>query len=206
MNRLTNAAYSDGSVESYLYDSAGNRCSRITSAPTKRVDNREPSLPTNLVSLDLTPSHLSLAWNRAFDTGGSGLAGYDIFLNGTIIASTTGTNFLLKGLLPNTQYCLSVTAFDRSTNVSARAIPLCITTPMLERPFLIPLGFDDGTFRVRITNGSLGPYDVLTSSNLMNWQTWTNLFLPLESSLFVDPVSAEFSRRFYQLRWSTNSP
>jgi YD repeat-containing protein len=43
LSRLTNAAYSDGSAESYAYDDAGNRLSRVTLAATTKVDNTPPS-------------------------------------------------------------------------------------------------------------------------------------------------------------------
>ncbi len=129
LNRLTNAAYSDGSRESYLLDPAGNRLSRITSAATIKVDTATPSVPTNVVSLAFTNSQLLIGWNRAFDTGGSALAGYQVFVNGSLTATTTSTNYLLTGLLPDTQYCLTVAAFDHSANISAASLPVCVTTP-----------------------------------------------------------------------------
>lgn len=128
LNRVTNAAYSDGSSESYSYDNAGNRQTRTTGAATVKLDNTSPSVPTNLVQASFIPSQLVISWNRAFDTGGSGLAGYQIFLNGTNIAATAGTNFLLTGLQPNSQYCLAVVAYDHSGNISAASLPICVTT------------------------------------------------------------------------------
>src|SRR4029077_13813935 len=65
----------------------------------------------------------------SFDTGGSGLAGYQIFTNGSLITTTTATNVLLTSLLPKTKCCLSVTAYYHSGNVSSDSLPLCITTP-----------------------------------------------------------------------------
>jgi YD repeat-containing protein len=128
LNRLTNAAYSDGSRESYSYDPAGNRLSRNTSTATVKLDVASPSVPANLTTNSFTPSQLSITWNRAFDTGGSGLAGYQIYVNGSLVATTTGTNISLSGLSPNSQYCLTVAAFDHDGNISAASLPLCITT------------------------------------------------------------------------------
>jgi len=128
LNRLTNAAYSDGSSESYSYDNAGNRLSRSIGAATVKLDTTSPSVPTNLVQVTFTPNQLSIAWNPSFDTGGSGLAGYQIYVNGSLISTATSTNFSLSGLSPNTQYCLTVAAFDHDGNVSLVSQPICFTT------------------------------------------------------------------------------
>ncbi len=206
LNRLTNAAYSEGSAESYAYDDAGNRISRTMLAATVKVDNTPPSVPANLITNDFTVSQLSIRWNRSSDTGGSGLAGYRVYLNGSPVADTTATNFLLTGLLFDTDYCLTVAAYDRSGNVSSNSVPLCLTTPVFQPPFLSSVAFEGGQFRIGIASGTPGPYDIFTSTNLIDWQLWTNLMLPAPGNLFVDPAASGFDRRFYQLRWSTNAP
>jgi YD repeat-containing protein len=204
--RLTNATFSDGSRESYSYDAAGNRLSRVTLAATNPSDVTAPSIPTNLVSSISTPSLLSIAWNRAFDSGGSGLAGYQVYVNGSLSTTTSGTNFSLSGLMPNVEYCLTVAAYDHSGNVSAQSSSLCLTTPVFQPPFLSPLGFVGGHFHIGIASGTPGPYNVLVSSNLLDWQLGTNLILPASNNLFIDPSATNFKQRFYQLLWSTNTP
>jgi YD repeat-containing protein len=207
VNRVTNAAYADGSRESYSYDAAGNRIFRVTLAAAIKVDMVPPSVPTNLVSLDFSASQLRIGWNRAFDTGGSGLAGYAVYVNGSLWANTRSTNFLLTGIAPDTDYCLTVTAYDRSTNVSALSSPLCLRTPPFQAPLLtFPISLASRQFQFTITNGTPGPYEVLVSTNLTDWQMWTNLVLPIRGGLFIDPLPGEFSQRFYRLRWSTNGP
>jgi len=74
------------------------------------------------------PSQLSITWNRAFDTGGSGLAGYQVYVNGSLVATTTSTNYSLSGLSPSTQYCLTVAAVDHDGNISLVSQPICIIT------------------------------------------------------------------------------
>jgi YD repeat-containing protein len=206
LNRLTNAAYSDGSRESYSYDDAGNRLSRITLAPAVKTDALSPSIPLNVSSLKFVPGQLHLVWNRSFDTGGSGLSGYAIYVNDALATTTTGTNILLRGLAFDTRYCFSVAAYDRSTNVSAQSTPFCFTTAAFQPPFLSPLGFSNGHFRIGIVSGTPGLYDVLVSTNLFQWETGATLTLPLAGKLFVDPISSPLNERFYQLRWSTNAP
>jgi YD repeat-containing protein len=206
LNRLTNAVSSDGSTESYSYDNAGNRLSRSTSAATVQVDTTPPSVPANLVTNNFTPSRLSFDWDRSSDTGGSGLAGYQIYVNGQLVTTTTTTNFVLSGLMPNTQYCLSVAAFDRDNNISVQSASLCVTTPVFEPPYLVPSGFANGQFRIAATSGTAGPYDVFGSSNLLDWQWKATVWLPLTNIYFTDPDSNVISPYFYRFGWSTNTP
>ena len=111
LNRLTNAAYSDASSETYSYDPAGNRVSRVTLTATRLLDTTPPSIPSNLTTNEFTSGQILLNWSRSYDTGGSGLAGYRVFVNGGLVADTTATNFLLTGLLFDTEYCLTVAAY-----------------------------------------------------------------------------------------------
>jgi hypothetical protein len=204
LNRITNAAYSDGSSESYSYDSAGNRSLRVTFAATSLLDVTSPSVPTNLVTRNFTPSQLSIAWNPAFDTGGSGLAGYRIYVNGSWVATTAGTNFSLSGLSLNSQYCLTVAAFDHDANISAQSLSICTNTPVFQPPFLISI-FANGQFQIGASGGTSGPYDVLGSSNLLNWRWETNIWLPLSKGYFV-PQANGLNPYFYRIGWRTNTP
>ncbi len=204
LNRLTNAAYSDGSRESYSYDSAGNRHSRVTLAATNLVDVTSPTVPTNLIWTGFIPSQLGIAWNRAFDTGGSGLAGYKVFVNGLFLGTTTGTNFTLFGLFPNTQYCLTVAAFDHDNNVSAQSLSICTNTPVFQPPSLNSV-FANSQFQIRASGGTAGPYAVFGSSNLFIWRWETNIWLPLSNGYFV-PQANGLSPYFYYIGWRTNTP
>ena len=204
LNRITNAAYSDGSREGYSYDPAGNRSSRVMLAATSLLDTTPPSIPTNLVSTAFIPSQLSIAWTRAFDTGGSGLAGYYIYVNGSLATTITGTNFSLSGLSPNSQYCLTVAAFDHDNNISTRSLSLCLTTPVFQPPILN--GFlAAGQLHIGASGGTSGPYDVFGSSDLLNWSWETNVWLPLSNGYFVPPANV-LSPYFYRLSWRTNTP
>jgi hypothetical protein len=149
---------------------------------------------------------LSIAWNRAFDSGGSGLAGYKVYVNGGLVATTSGTNFSLDGLSPSSQYCLAVAAFDRAGNVSAQSTALCLTTPVFQPPYLNSFGLVNGHFQLGVSGGTVGPYNVWGSSNLVNWEQRANVWLPLTNSYFTDPQSNVLSPYFYRFGWSTNAP
>ena len=204
LNRITNALYSDGSSESYSYDRAGNRVLRVTLAAASPLDTTSPSIPTNLVSTTLSPIQLGITWNRAFDTGGSGLAGYQIFTNGSLVATTTSTNFSLFGLIPNNQYCLTVAAFDHDGNISLQSMSLCLYTTAFQPPFLSG-SFVNGQFQIAASGGTSGSYDVFGSSNLINWHLETNILLPLTNGPFVPQLNG-LNPYFYRLSWSTNMP
>lgn len=206
LNRLTNAAYSDGSRESYSYDNAGNRLSRTTGAATIQEDVTAPSAPLNLVTNSPIASQLNISWNRASDTGGSGLAGYQIYVNDSLFGTTFGTNYTLSGLSFDSPYCLYIVAFDRDNNISAQSAEICFTTPAFEPPYLVPFGFADGHFQIGVTGGTAGPYDVFGSSNLLDWQRRTTVWIPLTNSYFTDSDSNIISPYFYRFGWSTNMP
>ncbi len=127
LNLLTNASYSDGSREAYAYDSAGNRRTRVTHSPTVHSDTVPPSCPSNLAAQVIAPTQYHLAWSRSFDTGGSGFAGYSLFVNGIIYTNTTATNQLVSDLSPGSNYTFTVAAYDRATNTSLFSSPVTVT-------------------------------------------------------------------------------
>lgn len=206
LNRITNTTYSDGSAEKYLYDLVGNRLSRITLPATTRIDTTAPPIPTNVVPSSVGPSQLAISWNQVVDTGGSGLAGYQIYVNGSVVATTSSTNYILTGLAPNSSYCITIAAFDHYNNLSAQSLTYCTNTAVVQPPFLVPLKSLDNHFQIGITGGTPGPYNVLISTQLPQWNTYGNLVLPQVGASFLDPATGRFSQRFYRLQWNTNVP
>lgn len=72
---------------------------------------------------------MSLQWRASSDNKkGSGLAGYDIFENGSAAASTTSTSFTVTGLAPSTTFQFAVRARDKAGNVSALSNTVSATT------------------------------------------------------------------------------
>jgi chitodextrinase len=65
---------------------------------------------------------------------GSGLAGYDVYRDGTLIGSPTTTSFAVTGLSAATHYEFTVAARDAAGNRSARSAALAVTTAAGDTP------------------------------------------------------------------------
>jgi len=96
------------------------------------TDTTPPSTPAQLYVASVTSTSVSLQW-RAPTNGkrGSGLAGYDIFENGSVVASTPSTKFTVTGLAPSTIFQFAVRARDNAGNVSALGNTVGATTTEL---------------------------------------------------------------------------
>jgi chitodextrinase len=103
------------------YDAAANRSGKATLmvATTACADTTAPSVPANLAASSITQSSLTLTW--AASTDNVGVAGYDVFRNGTKMATVTSTSAGQTGLACGTLYNFGVEAFDAGGNRSARA-------------------------------------------------------------------------------------
>jgi chitinase len=94
------------------------------------VDTTPPTTPGTLSSPGKTTTSISLSWGASTDSGGSGLAGYNVYRNGsaTPTAQPTGTTFTDTGLTPNTTYTYTVRARDGAGNLSPNSNQISVTT------------------------------------------------------------------------------
>jgi len=96
------------------------------------VDNIPPTTPGTLSSPAKTSTSITLSWGASTDSGGSGLAGYNIYRNGSTTPThqTTGTSttFTDTGLSPNTTYTYVVRARDGAGNLSNPSNQVSVTT------------------------------------------------------------------------------
>lgn len=86
-------------------------------------DSQAPSAPTGL-TVSLQRKQAGLAWNPSTDN--VGVAGYRVWRNGVLIASTTSTGYT-DASLSSGSYTYYVTAFDAAGNVSAASNSVTIT-------------------------------------------------------------------------------
>ena len=113
-------------------DAAGNTSTSST-LNVVTPDTQAPSAPTNLAVTNLTQSSLTLSWTASTDN--VGVAGYDVYQNGSKIngATIAGTNFNVSGLSAAINYAYYVKAKDAAGN-STNSTTLNVTTPDTQAP------------------------------------------------------------------------
>ncbi len=97
-------------------------------------DLTSPSVPTGLTATVFSSTQINLIWNASTDD--VGVAGYRIFRDENIIASTTSLFYQDSGLTASTTYSYTVEAFDsvprysgESSLVEATTSPAPVVTP-----------------------------------------------------------------------------
>jgi fibronectin type 3 domain-containing protein/glucose/arabinose dehydrogenase len=125
---LAVTSHRDGTLATGVFDNV----SVVTPTP----DNTDPSIPQNLAGTAVGTSRIDLTWSASTDTGGSGLAGYRVYRNGssTALASVTGTSYSDTGLAANTAYAYRVAAYDSAGNESDLSTQITVTTPDVPPP------------------------------------------------------------------------
>jgi chitodextrinase len=103
------------------YDAAGNRSPKTTVdvATSPCLDTTPPSTPIGLTASNLTQTSLTLNWNASTDN--VGVAGYDLYDNGSKSGSATSTSFNFGNLTCGTSHTLGVVAYDAAGNRSSLA-------------------------------------------------------------------------------------
>ena len=115
-------------------DAAGNvsAASTAVSATTATgtvTDTTAPSVPTGLTAGTTTTTSVPLSWTASTDnTGGSGVAGYEVYRGTTLVGTTTTTSYTVTGLTAGTAYSFTVRAKDLAGNVSAASSAVSATT------------------------------------------------------------------------------
>src|SRR5438034_229491 len=111
------------------YDAAGNasaQSSAVSATTSAPLDTQAPSIPTNLAATVVSASQIDLAWSPATDN--VGVTGYRVYVNGTLLLSSSSTSVQITELLAGGTRSFTVSAFDAAGNVSAPSAPLSVTT------------------------------------------------------------------------------
>jgi chitodextrinase len=87
-----------------------------------------PSIPSGAAAAANSISQVTVTWAASTDFSGFGLAGYQVYRDGVLIATTTDTSFSESGLSANTQYCYTIVAYDNAGNISSASSQICVTT------------------------------------------------------------------------------
>ena len=89
-------------------------------------DTTAPSVPGGLTATGTTASSTTLSWSASTDN--VGVTGYQVFRNGSQVATTSSTSYTDTGLSSATGYAYTVKAVDAAGNVSAASNSVSITT------------------------------------------------------------------------------
>ncbi len=135
-------------------------------------DTTAPSVPAGLSSPSQTSSSISLSWSASTDNaGGSGVAGYDVYRNGTMVGSPAGTSFTDSGLTAATNYSYRVRARDNAGNASAQGTAITARSRDADPPsgkrnigYFVQWGIYARNYKVRNIETS-GSADKLTHIN-----------------------------------------
>ncbi|QNE23145.1 cellulase family glycosylhydrolase [Kribbella qitaiheensis] len=93
------------------------------------VDTTAPSTPTALRAGTASSTSIPLSWTASTDnTGGSGIAGYEVYRGTTLVGTSAITSYTATGLTPSATYSFTVRARDVAGNVSASSAAVTATT------------------------------------------------------------------------------
>ena len=93
---------------------------------TPTTDTQAPTAPTNLASTGATSNSVSLSWTASTDN--IGVTGYNVYVNGTLYTTVTGTTATVSGLTASTTYTFYVIAKDAANNLSSQSNTVTETT------------------------------------------------------------------------------
>jgi acid phosphatase len=92
-------------------------------------DTQAPSVPQNVSATANGPTSATVSWSASLDN--VGVAGYDIFRDGSRLATVGGsqTSFTDMTVQASTTYSYTVDAFDAVPNTSQQSTAAAVTTP-----------------------------------------------------------------------------
>ncbi|MHA7277913.1 putative Ig domain-containing protein [Arthrobacter sp. Hz1] len=180
---VTTTTFSDPGLAAGTYtytvaaiDTAGNisgasNSASVTVPPASASDTTAPSIPTNLITT-VVGTTVDLSWGISTDD--TGVTGYRVHRNGSLLGTTDATSFSDTGLAAGT-YTYTVAAFDAAGNTSTASNSASATvSPAEPLTFITPAQMPDATvgqaylgyivcsdppgpstFRFRLVSGSL---------------------------------------------------
>jgi chitodextrinase len=93
---------------------------------TGDVDTQAPTSPNDLTATTIETTSVDITW--AASTDDRSVKEYVIYVNGTAVATVTGTAYSIKNLASETTYSITVVAKDEAGNSSTASTALSVTT------------------------------------------------------------------------------
>lgn len=134
---FNNSSIPDSSTYTYYvtaFDAAGNESLQSNSVTRSTPDATPPGVPTITSITAPAPKQVSLWWTQVSDnSGGAGVAGYQIFRNGSYLTTVSGasnTSYSDTSVSGSTYYTYQVNSFDSASNYSSLSTSAGVTTPL----------------------------------------------------------------------------
>jgi endo-1,4-beta-xylanase len=170
-------------------------------------DTIPPTAPGAPTASNVGQTTASLSWAASTDSGGSGLAGYDVFRqqSGTdpLLGTSAGTSLALSGLTPGTPYTVYVVARDNAGNTSSPSPTTTFTTQGsggCASPVTISLPFAQ--------NGA-GEFCWFTTGTVNHVNSWNTQLVEINGVSFTNRWSNSMPPRVnggYQIHYLASVP
>ncbi|PQB07169.1 hypothetical protein BST83_08410 [Polaribacter filamentus] len=93
---------------------------------TTLQDTEVPTVPADIVISNASDSSFKVSWSASTDN--NAVAGYDVYVDGSLNASTTDLFYTVTALSSSTTYAVQISAKDVDTNISAKSTTVNATT------------------------------------------------------------------------------
>jgi len=119
---FTTTALADG-IYDFTAQTGKGKTKQVSDPLTLTIDTTVPDAPTDLTATVLRSGQTRLAWTSSTDD--VGIAGYRVYRNDVLLATTAGTTYTVKRARGTFSYF--VVAFDAAGNVSAPSATVTVT-------------------------------------------------------------------------------
>ncbi len=156
------------SVTTGITDLAGNAmASNVSWSFTTESDITPPTTVTGLSGTPVSENDIDLSWTASTDN--VGVTEYNIFRDGSLVGTSTSTNYSDTGLIAKTTYSYKVSALDSSGNESSRSAQVSVLTLDTTAPTV----FSTTTPQDGANNVDINSFITVTFSEPMDTSTIT---------------------------------